>query len=92
MGEYAEERLALLYPEAFGHRPWKRYSAPRLTVPSTVNQTVTWTMQDGSTIACEEMTPRHRGNVIRMLARKSGTPNLVESYPLVKRLRELGIE
>jgi hypothetical protein len=62
------------------------------TVPLPVNQTKTWTTQDGTDIAVEDMTPRHRGNVIRMLARKSGTPNLVESYPLVIRLRELGVE
>ncbi len=59
--------------------------------------TETWTMKHGGTIALAEMTPQHRGNVVRMLERKAQKlPGVdirsLHKTPLVKKMLELGIE
>lgn len=56
-----------------------------------------WTMKNGEEIKLEDMSPRHRGNTIRMLERKVGNlPGIdrraLHRQPLIKRMKELGTE
>jgi len=58
--------------------------------PRWAFDTEIWTTKDGEALKIEEMTPRHRGNVVRHLQRKFGAQ--VNSAPLVRRMLELGTE
>lgn len=96
MGEYAEDALAQRWPEVFGpaNNPHRvTVTVPRQHgrfYPTWAFNTETWTTKDGEVLRLEEMTPRHRGNVVRHLQKRLGAQ--ANSAPLVKRMLELGVE
>lgn len=132
MGEYADERIERLTDpdifEVLRFQP-RRKSFPALwTFPKHFFQTTEHITADGHVMRLEDMTARHRGNTVRLRARKLrddpplGTfsvtqfridmrgefddeitdatrdrhkpelTRLLELTPLMRRMRELGIE
>ncbi len=96
MGDEADARLDWEIGRAL--MDWPRAS-PRVRyhLDDGFQQTEWWTMKTGERIRLVDMTPRHRGNTVRMLEREVAgvlgvTVRELHEAPLIRKMIELGIE